>query len=456
MPAIKAVSKNKKRVKTAYLRETAKSLLAPREIERIVHFDEAEPYDTLGPHFFKDGNILVIRAFLPRAESAWVRVLGKAGRKEPMTKIHPSGLYQALFENRTAVFPYKIGFQESTGYTEEREDPYAFSTEISGLDLYLIGEGTHFHSYEKFGARVCRFQKTQGVHFAVWAPNAKSVSVTGNFNHWRPGAHPMQRIHFSGVWGLFVPGLKEGEVYKFAIKSGCDNQIRFKTDPYAFQAEMRPNSAAVVSSLNYKWRDKKWLEHRKNSNYLSAPMSIYEVHLGSWRRKKEGDQWVFMNYRELAHELVDHCNEVGYTHIELLPIMEHPLDQSWGYQVVNYYAPTSRFGTPEDFMYFVDYCHENEIGVILDWVPAHFPKDPHGLADFDGRQIYAYQGWKKGEHRDWGTLVFDYGRNEVRNFLISNALFWFEKYHLDGLRVDAVASMLYLDYSRKEGEWEPN
>jgi len=439
------------------IREIVRLSLPPRQIEKIISFDEAEPFDVLGSHFFKDEKCVVIRAFLPRAVEAWILPEGGGtGRKTAMTRVDERGYFEALFLDCEAVFPYKLKTRDAAGYSEEFRDPYAFPTDISEDDLYLIGVGSHLRTYEKFGARACAVQGVDGVHFAVWAPNAKSVSVVGNFNHWCPGAHAMTRIRFSAVWGLFIPGLKCGEVYKFAIK-GPDGSVQLKTDPYALQAELRPHTASVVScSEPYAWRDEKWMTDRAAKNLMDQPVSIYEVHLGSWKREQHEGRWEFMNYRRLAQEMVEYVKEMGYTHIELLPIMEHPLDQSWGYQVVNYFSPTSRFGTPEDFMYFVDHCHQNGIGIILDWVPAHFPKDPHGLANFDGGQIYAYQGWMKAEHKDWGTLVFDYGRREVRNFLISNALFWLDRYHLDGLRVDAVASMLYLDYSRKEGEWERN
>ena len=429
----------------------------PQErIERIVQFRDDRPFEILGPHFFESKRSVVVNAFLPRAQEAWVQIVWKGGERKEMKKIHPKGLFQAVFKEDEFLFPYRIGFKDSSGYSDEAEDPYAFGTEITDFDLYLIGEGTHFQSYQKFGAHVKTIKGIKGVHFAVWAPNAKAVGVSGNFNHWRGGAHPMTRIGNSGVWGLFIPHLKEGEVYKYAIRSWEDDQVHEKSDPYAFQSELRPRTASVVTTLNgYEWHDAEWIKKRKEANPLSKPISIYEVHLGSW--KKTGASGVaFLSYRDLARELVDYVKEMGYTHIELLPVMEHPLDQSWGYQVLGYYAPTSRFGTPQDFMYFVDHCHRNGIGVILDWVPSHFPKDLHGLAFFDGKQIYAYEGWKKGEHKDWSTFIFDYGKTEVRNFLISNALFWLEKYHVDGLRVDAVASMLYLDYSRKAGEWEPN
>ncbi len=424
-------------------------------LARIIHFSEDKPFEILGPHLLREQKALVIHAFNPRADEIWIRKSAKKVRKKKMERIHPAGLYRAIFQETPEPFPYKIGFKDSTGYVSESEDPYAFGVEITDYDLYLIGEGTHYKTYEKFGAKVAIFHGVRGVHFSVWAPNAKSISVVGNFNHWQHGAHAMTRINAGGVWGLFIPGLGEGELYKYAIR-GEDHHIHMKSDPYAFQAELRPRTASMVKTLDrYEWHDGKWLEERAKKNPLEAPISVYEVHLGSW--KKDGKaRGGFLNYRELARQLVDYVKEVGYTHIELMPVMEHPLDQSWGYQVINYYAPTSRFGTPEDFMFFIDHCHQNGIGVILDWVPSHFPKDAHGLNCFDGRQIYAYEDWIKGEHREWGTLIFDYGRNEVKNFLISNALFWLEKYHVDGLRVDAVASMLYLDYARYSGQWQPN
>ncbi|MEP7145600.1 MAG: 1,4-alpha-glucan branching protein GlgB [bacterium] len=338
---------------------------------------------------------------------------------------------------------------------------------LSDLDLHLLGEGNHFKSYEKLGAKIKTVKKKKGVSFTVWAPNAKSVSVAGEFNDWKPGENKMHEIEHSGYWNLFIPDIQEGALYKYAVKSKS-GELVLKSDPYAFKTELRPGNASIVESLkNYKWNDKDWMSLRKkssNPSYMKNPVSIYEVHPGSWKKyfnKDPGEQgfsneWGYKNYRQLAHELVDYVKDMNYTHIELLPVMEHPLDISWGYQIVNYFSPTSRYGAPEDFMYFVDYCHQNGIGVLLDWVPSHFPTDGHGLGNFDGREIYAYENPVKGFHKEWRTYVFDYGKNEVRNFLISNALFWLEKYHIDGLRVDAVASMLYLDYSRKDGEWEPN
>ena len=327
---------------------------------------------------------------------------------------------------------------------------------ITDFDRYLLGEGTHLKSYEKLGAHTGEKSGVEGVYFAVWAPNAKAVSVVGDFNGWVANVNPIAKLPESEFWAGFIPGVKEGDVYKYAIASNVGGAVRFKADPYAFFCEARPKTASIVTSLQkHAWNDADWILNRGKHNSLDSAISIYEVHLGSWKRDLSKENG-FLSYRDLAHELVEYCKNQGYTHLELMPIMEHPLDESWGYQVMSYFAPTSRFGKSEDFMYFVDYCHQNQIGVILDWVPAHFPKDDHGLANFDGREIYAYEDWKKGEHKEWGTFVFDYSNPKVRNFLMANALFWFEKYHIDGLRVDAVAAMIYRDYSRQPGEWEPN
>ncbi|WP_417911936.1 1,4-alpha-glucan branching protein GlgB [Candidatus Electronema sp. TJ] len=327
---------------------------------------------------------------------------------------------------------------------------------LSDFDKYLIGEGTHERAYEKMGAHLVSFDGQEGIAFAVWAPNARQVSLIGDFNGWDGQQHPMHSSD-SGIWSLFVPGLKEHTVYKYRINTqqGWDFD---KSDPYGFAMELRPATGSVAVNLDsYPWSDAEWIQQRAQRQSLNSPISIYEVHLGSWRRKpdeKYGSRW--LTYRELADELIPYVKELGFTHIELLPIAEYPFDGSWGYQVLGFFAPTSRFGTPQDFMYFVDQCHQQGIGVILDWVPAHFPKDGAGLNYFDGTHLYAHADPRQGEHQDWGTMIFNYGRNEVRSFLISNALFWIDKYHIDGLRVDAVASMLYLDYSRKEGEWLPN
>jgi 1,4-alpha-glucan branching enzyme len=327
---------------------------------------------------------------------------------------------------------------------------------LSNFDLHLLMEGTHYKTYEKLGAHIVNANGVSGVHFAVWAPNAESVSVMGEFNDWNPDRHGMEPRADSGVWELFVEGLGSGALYKYRVRSRFANYIADKADPYGFAAETRPQTASRVWNLaGYSWGDKEWMEWRREKNALDAPVSIYELHLGSWMRVPEdGNRW--MSYRELAPRLVQYVHEMGYTHVEFMPVTEHPFDGSWGYQTVGYFAPTSRFGTPHDFMHLVDHLHQAGIGVILDWVPAHFPRDAHGLGYFDGTHLYEHADPRQGEHPDWDTFVFNYGRNEVRNFLISNALFWFDKYHVDGLRVDAVASMLYLDYGRKEGQWIPN
>ncbi len=326
---------------------------------------------------------------------------------------------------------------------------------LTDFDLHLIGEGTHYKKYEKLGAHLKEVNGVKGVHFAVWAPNAEGVCVIGDFNSWDWSRHKMRMLGSSGIWETFIPGLSEGEIYKFAVQSKSGDLLE-KADPYAFYSEIRPKSASIVYDIDgYAWNDDKWMDERVRRNALDAPVSMYEVHLGSWMKvPEEGNR--YLTYRELAHRLVEYVKDMGYTHIQLMPVTEHPLDASWGYQTIGYFAPTSRFGKPEDFMYFVDYLHQNNIAVLLDWVPAHFPKDGHGLARFDGTCLYEHEDPRKGEHQDWGTLIFNYGRNEVRNFLISNALFWLDKYHIDGLRVDAVASMIYLDYSRQPGEWIPN
>lgn len=327
---------------------------------------------------------------------------------------------------------------------------------ITELDRYYFGNGTHYEIYEKLGAHPKNYKGKDGCYFAVWAPHASAVSLVGDFNGWNPEKNTMSVLADSGIWEVFIPGMKTGELYKYAITTST-GKILFKADPYAFSAEYRPGTASVTADINnYKWSDSKWMEQRKNSNPLKAPMSIYEVHLGSWKKKNREEKDGYYTYKEAAHELADYVKEMGYTHVELMGIAEHPFDGSWGYQVTGYFAPTSRYGTPDEFMYFVNYLHKKGIGVILDWVPAHFPKDAHGLADFDGQALYEYADPKKGEHPDWGTKVFDYAKYEVSNFLIANAIYWVEKYHVDGLRVDAVASMLYLDYGRTDGNWIPN
>jgi 1,4-alpha-glucan branching enzyme len=327
---------------------------------------------------------------------------------------------------------------------------------LSDYDLYLFGEGNHYRLYDKLGAHLIEQDGVAGTHFAVWAPNADAVYLVGDFNHWQTGDQRLQPRGSSGVWAGFFPGIGPGTLYKFAVHSRFQGYRVQKADPFAFASEIRPQTASKVWDLNrYQWHDADWMANRRKANILGAPISIYEVHLGSWKRApEEGNRW--LTYRELATQLVEHVSKMGFTHVELMPVSEHPLDMSWGYQTVGYFAPTSRFGSPDDFRFLVDALHQAGIGVLLDWVPAHFPRDEHGLAFFDGTHLYEHADPRRGEHTEWGTKIFNFGRNEVSNFLVANALFWLDKYHIDGLRVDAVASMLYLDYARKEGEWIPN
>ena len=429
-------------------------------INPVIHGYHENPFEVLGPHVIEENGrqALAIRAYLPQSKQAWL-VDPTAGESKPMRRIHPAGLFEAICgpeihdveQGRT----YQLRSVNSAGEQTTMHDPYAFPPLLSEYDLYLLGEGRHWNSYEKLGAHVRTVGGITGVNFAVWAPNAEGVSIIGDFNGWDRRKHAMRK-HSNGVWELFIPDVKAGLLYKFAVKAR-GGQVTEKCDPYGFAAELPPRTANIVADLNgYAWNDGEWMTSRAaGANALDAPMSIYEVHLGSWRKNHGGEtQW--MNYRDLAHQLVQYCQEMGFTHLELMPVSEHPFTGSWGYQTVGYYAATSRYGTPEDFMYFVDHCHQHNIGVLIDWVPAHFPKDSHGLASFDGTALYEHADPRQGEHPDWGTKVFNYGRNEVRNFLTSNALFWLDKFHIDGLRVDAVASMLYLDYSRNEGEWIPN
>ncbi len=425
------------------------------DIKLIVDGIHGDPFSVLGMHIVSEGDEkrLEIRAFLPEAAEAWV-VNELTHESHIMKNVHKKGFYSVALTGD--AFPYRIGIKTPEGETSETPDPYSFGQILTDYDLHLIGEGSHYKKYEKLGAHVIEVKGTKGVHFAVWAPNAKSVSVIGDFNRWDERRHPMRLLLGAGIWEIFIPGLDEGELYKFSIRSRYHNYRAVKADPYGFFFEVRPKSASIVHDINvYTWGDKTWIKERQRTNWFESPVSVYEVHLGSWMRCAEEENRM-LTYRELASRLIPYVKSMGFTHIELLPVSEHPLDASWGYQTIGYFAPTSRFGTPEDFMAFVDSCHQNNIGVILDWVPAHFPKDGHGLGFFDGTYLYEHMDKRKGEHKDWGTLIFNYGRKEVMNFLISNALFWLEKYHIDGLRVDAVASMIYLDYSRRPGEWIPN
>jgi len=426
---------------------------APKKvIQALVEGNYYAPYEVLGLHAGND-NQLVVRSFQPYARAVEV-VDTASGESWKAVRIHDHGLYEATIP-RNEAFPYKLRMTGYDDHTWTLEDPYRFPLQVTDVDQYLHGEGTHYRTYKKMGARPMRIDGVDGVHFAVWAPNASRVSVIGWFNRWDGRHHPMQSLGSSGLWELFIPALKAGDLYKFEIK-GPNGHLAQKADPYAFASELRPRTASVVWDLfKYQWNDDDWMKKRRQTPWLEKPVNVYEVHLGSWRRKPEEDnRW--LTYRELAEDLISYVKEMGFTHIELLPISEHPFDGSWGYQTIGYYAPTSRFGSPDDLKYFIDQCHQNNIGVIVDWVPAHFPKDGHGLAYFDGTHLYEHSDPRKGEHMDWGTLIFNYGRNEVKSFLLSNAAFWADVYHVDGFRVDAVASMLYLDYSRKDGEWVPN
>ena len=416
------------------------------------HFDaiaggyHRDPFSVLGPHETETG--WEVRAFLPQADS--VRVVADGLAPAPMKKVHPAGIWVAAFPARPPRYCFHL---QLTDLLLVEFDPYSFPPLLTPFQLHLHGEGTHYEGYTTLGAHLTECEGVGGVRFAVWAPNALVVSVVGDFNGWDTRRHPM-RLRDGGIWELFLPDLGEGAVYKYYVKSQVAGYAEMKADPYAFASEAPPQTGSVVARLDqYEWRDSEWLARRAAADSIHQPMSVYEVHLGSWLR---GENNRTLSYRELAEKLVPYIKEMGFTHIELLPILEHPYAPSWGYQVTGYFAPTSRFGTPDDFRFFVDACHQADVGVLLDWVPAHFPRDAHGLGFFDGTALYEHEDPRQGEHHEWGTKIFNFGRNEVKSFLISSAVFWLKEYHLDGLRVDAVASMLYLDYSRKEGEWVPN
>ena len=418
-------------------------------IEAVVYSEEDHPHVLLGAHETEEG--ILIQAFIPSAAEVSVKI---AGVKEeyPMELADEAGFFAVLLPRKTIPeYHFKITYED--GQTAEMMDPYVFEPQISEEMTKKFNAGICYDIYEKMGAHPMTVNGVEGVYFAVWAPNAMRVSVVGDFNSWDGRRMPMRRLWDSGIFELFVPGLTAGTLYKYEIKAK-GGLTYLKADPYANAAELRPNTASIVADLrNFDWTDKEWIAERKKRDTKKEPVAIYEMHLGSWKKPQNRD---FYTYRELAPMVAEYIKEMGYTHIELMPIMEHPLDASWGYQVTGYYAPTSRYGTAQDFKYMVDYLHRNKIGVILDWVPAHFPKDAHGLANFDGTAVYEHEDPRQGEHPDWGTKIYNYGRPEVKNFLIANALYWIEECHVDGLRVDAVASMLYLDYGKKDGEWVAN
>ncbi|KAA3626207.1 MAG: 1,4-alpha-glucan branching protein GlgB [Proteobacteria bacterium] len=417
------------------------------DLQRLAEARHHDPCAVLGRHVHADRAWLL--TYLPHATAAW---LGEGD--QALQRLADTDFFYCRTAGQELSTHPLLRWRDDAERTHQRHDPYSFGPQLGDLDLHLFSEGRHWHAYRFLGAQPWQVDGIDGTLFATWAPNAERVSVIGDFNVWDGRAHPMRVRGGSGVWELFLPGIEAGSLYKFEIRNRDSGNIASKQDPYARAFEIRPRTACrVAGAPRHVWDDAAWMEQRRHLDWLHAPFSIYEVHLGSWQR---GEQGGFLNYRELAHRLVEYVRDQGFTHIELLPITEHPLDDSWGYQTLGYYAPTSRFGDADDFRYLVDHCHRHGIGVLLDWVPAHFPRDEHGLARFDGSALYEHADPRRGEHRDWGTLIFNYGRNEVRNFLLSSAIYWLEEFHLDGLRVDAVASMLYLDYSREPGDWMPN
>ena len=419
------------------------------EVDALVQGIHNNPHHILGMHECIDD--LYINAYLPGAKVVnAIEVSTK--KKYTLVSERVPGFFSVVIKDKKP-FEYKLNVRFDNGDEVTYFDPYVFEPVIDPIDISLFNEGKHYSIYEKMGAHPMTVDGVEGVLFAVWVPNADRVSVVGNFNNWDGRRHPMRKLDYSGIYELFIPGKLVGEIYKYEIKAKS-GQVFMKSDPYAFSSEVRPANASRIVDISYKWKDTAWMEKRETKDTDAQPMAIYEMHLGSWKRPTDGRE--FFNYRDIASLLADYLLMMNYNYVELMPIMEHPYDPSWGYQVTGYYAPTSRYGSPADFMYFVDYLHSKGIGVILDWVPAHFPKDEHGLGRFDGTALYEHEDPKRGEHPHWGTYIYNYGRNEVRNFLVANALYWAEKYHIDGIRIDAVASMLYLDYGRGDGEWLPN
>ncbi|MFT7234630.1 MAG: 1,4-alpha-glucan branching enzyme [Methylophagaceae bacterium] len=416
------------------------------DLVKIIEARHHDPFSVLGLH--SDGELDTLTVFLPETQTALLN------NQHPLARIEGTDLFQWSGSAKLLDTPYQITRTDSRGNSSQQYDAYAFPPQLSDFDLHLFSEGKHWHAYRFFGAHHHEIDGVNGVLFATWAPSAERISVIGEFNQWDGRCHPMRVRGGNGVWELFIPGLTAGKLYKFEIRNRDDGSLHAKMDPYAQQSELRPGTASIIAPCTeHDWQDEPWMAKRAATDWLHQPHSVYEVHLGSWKRNAEGE---FLSYREMAEDLVPYVKSLGFTHIELLPITEHPLDISWGYQTTGYFAPTSRFGSPDELRYFIDQCHQHDIGVILDWVPGHFPKDAHGLARFDGSALYEHADPRQGEHQDWGTLIFNYGRSEVTNFLLSSAMYWLEEFHIDGLRVDAVASMLYLDYSREAGEWVPN
>lgn len=427
------------------------------EYDELLAGQHNAPHNLLGLHEFGKGQVFTV--YRPEAEK--ITVTDAKGNHpvelEPVEE--SSGFFGKYVSGKKYKKPYLLHIQYGENDVVVTADPYSFEPQLSSDDLYLFAEGKHYQIYEKLGAHPMTINGVKGTYFAVWAPHARAVSVVGNFNLWDGRLHPMRTLEVSGIYELFIPGVEPGAVYKYQVLTRT-GEVLMKADPYANCAELRPDNASVVADLrNYNWTDKKWMSTRAKETRETLrrkPMAIYEMHLGSWKKKDDGTEDGFYTYRELAPMITEYVHEMGYTHVELMGIAEHPFDGSWGYQVTGYYAPTRRYGTPEDFMYFVDYLHSHGISVILDWVPAHFPKDAHGLGNFDGQPLYEHPDKRRGEHPHWGTYIFNYGKREVENFLLANGLFWLKKFHVDGLRVDAVASMLYLDYGKNDGEWLPN
>ena len=433
--------------------------LAAAEIEAIVHATHREPRSVLGYHEFErraEQPLALVRALEPDAVEVavfWEDEPPAAARA--LKQLHPAGLFEGRLPYRRPLVPYRVRVRYRDGHSVIKHDPYFFAPQLSDFDLHLFAEGNHYRIWSKLGAHPTTLGGLTGTHFAVWAPNAARVSVVGRFNLWDGRRHAMQARAASGVWELFIPDVGPGELYKYEIRA-AGGGTRLKSDPYGCAMQLRPENCSVVASLDgFEWHDAEWLAARRGTDPRRQPINVYELHLASWRRV-DGREPPFMNWAEAAEQLIPYVRELGFTHIELMGVAEHPFDGSWGYQVAGYYAPTARFGSAQDFMRFVDHCHRAGLGVLMDWVPAHFPKDEHGLVEFDGTALYEHADPRQGEHPDWGTLVFNYGRNEVRNFLLANALYWLAQFHVDGLRVDAVASMLYRDYSREPGEWIPN
>ncbi len=419
------------------------------EVEALTEARHDNPHHLLGIHECIDD--VFVNVFLPDAKVVKITDIAE-GKTYSLISDRYDGFFSIRLKDKKA-FEYRVKAKFLDGHEESFIDPYTFDPVIDPVDICDFNEGIHYNIYDKLGSHPMEVDGVLGTLFAVWAPNAERVSVVGNFNNWDGRRYQMRKLDYSGIFELFIPGDFEDEIYKYEIRSKT-GEVFMKSDPYGVMSEIRPANATRVTKLDYKWKDDEWMKARDKKSLKKSPMNIYEVHLGSWKRPDDGRE--FLNYREIARALSKYMKEMGYTHVELMPIMEHPYDPSWGYQVTGYYAPTSRYGKPTDFMYFVDYMHEQGLGVIIDWVPAHFPKDDHGLGRFDGTPLYENADPLRGEHPHWGTYIFDYGRNEVRNFLIANALYWADKYHVDGIRMDAVASMLYLDYGRQGGEWRPN